>query len=62
MSFFKLDDGLLEAPTAVESLDYALYADQRSTYTYPIGGWYWFDTRQEALAFFNLPPDPEQEV
>lgn len=58
--FYKLDPGgtLLYGPNFVINADYALYRDQHETYTYPVDGWYWFDTEAEAREFFGLPPDP----
>jgi len=58
MSFYKLDsDVLLSAKEQVINANYELYAAQREAYEYPIDGWYWFDSRQDALAFFNVDPD-----
>lgn len=60
MAFYKLDGELLEAPTAIESMDFALYAEFYEQYSYPVFGWYWFNTREEALAFFDLPAEQVQ--
>lgn len=55
--FYKNDDGdLLYGPNFVLNQNYQLYADQHDTYTYPVDGWYWFDSEAEARNFFNLPP------
>lgn len=59
MAFYKYDGELLEAPTAIESMDFALYAEFYEQYSYPVFGWYWFDTRAEALEFFGLPQDEQ---
>lgn len=56
MGFYKLDGVLLYAPNAVYNADYVLYAADHESYTYPVDGWYWFDTEAEARAFFGLPP------
>ena len=54
--FYKLDgNDLLHGPNFVLSGSYNLYADQKDSYIYPIGGWYWFDTETAARAFFGLP-------
>jgi hypothetical protein len=55
--FYKLEDGgtLLFGPNGVIGDGYELIRQDRETYTYPTGGWYWFDTESEARVFFNLP-------
>ena len=54
--FYKLDgEDLLYGPNFVLSGSYNLYADQKDSYIYPIGGWYWFDSETAARAFFGLP-------
>lgn len=53
--FYKNEDGnLLTGPNFVLSGSYNLYRDEKDTYTYPVGGWYWFDTIEEACAFFEI--------
>lgn len=57
MSFYKFDEGeLLIASLGVNNANYQLFPEQQNTYTYPIDGWYWFDTDQEAYTFFNYTP------
>ena len=34
--------------------DYALYRDEKDTYEYPVDGWRWFGSEDEAYAYFNL--------
>jgi hypothetical protein len=63
--FYKLRDGeLFYAPESVSSLDYDLHRDLRLTYTYPIDGWRWFDTENEARAFYGLAQleSPEEQT
>jgi hypothetical protein len=55
--FYKVDGSLLFGTHYVLSANYELHREQHETYTYPVDGWYWFDTEGEARAFFNLPPD-----
>lgn len=55
MSFFKVDGGLLEGTNSIFGPDYILLAEHKDTYTYPINGWHWFDTIEEARIFFNIP-------
>ena len=52
--FYKLDGTLLYAQQWVRNANYELNAELKDTYTYPIEGWYWFDTLDEACSFFNL--------
>jgi hypothetical protein len=33
---------------------YRLLKTNRTEYTYPVDGWYWFDTLEEAKQFFNI--------
>ena len=56
--FYKqeIDSGpILNGPHFVLSGSYNLYKEDKDTYTYPIGGWYWFDSIEEAYTFFNQP-------
>jgi hypothetical protein len=57
--FYKLDDGGLLYGKVVFGPTYILVEEDHAGYTYPVDGWYWFDTEAEARAFFNLPPDEE---
>jgi hypothetical protein len=52
--FYKLDGTLLYAQQWVRNANYELNAELKDTYTYPVEGWYWFDTLDEACSFFNL--------
>jgi len=58
MAFYKLNDNkeLEIAETCISGLNLDLHYLQKDTYTYPVQGWYWFDTEEEARIFFNLPP------
>jgi hypothetical protein len=56
--FYRLDDGvLLYAPNAVMGADLELLRSEHASYTYPILGWYWFDTEAAAREYFDLPPE-----
>lgn len=53
--FYKLDDGLLlYGPNCVSAAEYELVRETHENYQYPIYGWYWFDSEEEAKAFFKL--------
>ena len=57
MSFFKLDNGtVLEAPNYVFGPGVTLVAENHSNHEYPVQGWYWFDTIEEAYSAFNIEP------
>ena len=47
--FYKNEDGvLLFAPNFVESKYFQLYIEDKDKYTYPVYGWYYFETLEEA--------------
>lgn len=54
--FYKNDNNnLLYGPNFVEHRDFKLERQFHETYTYPIHGWYWFDTEEEAREALNIP-------
>lgn len=53
--FYKLDEILLFGPNGVVNSSYELLRDLKDQYNYPVDGWYWFDNREAAKIFFNLP-------
>ena len=53
--FYKLDgDELLFAPYGVTSLEYDLQPDMHATYSYPVDGWQWFDSEEEAREAYQI--------
>ena len=55
--FYKLiDEKNYIFGSEVLSAEYQLLTEDKDTYTYPIDGWYWFNSDEEAREFFNLPP------
>jgi hypothetical protein len=53
--FYKVEsDMLLHSPTTVESAEYYLNAENPNDHEYPVDGWYWFDSEEEAKIFFNI--------
>jgi len=54
--FYKLDESgvLLYGPNFVLNNDFELYKEQNDTYTYPVDGWYWFKSEDDAYSFFNI--------
>lgn len=54
--FYKLEGENLMSSPMVEGQGYILceVGHENNEYTYPVYGWYWFNTEEEAKAFFNL--------
>jgi hypothetical protein len=52
--FYKLDDALRYAPTAVYGPEFVLRLEQRESYVYPVNGWWYFNTESEAEEFFQV--------
>lgn len=59
MAFYKKHDDttLLEAPNFVLNKNFELYANTHEQYEYPVDGWYWFDTREQALTELGVVED-----
>jgi len=36
---------------------YFLRRKSRHDHTYPVDGWFWFDSEDEAVSFFKIDPD-----
>jgi len=51
----KKEGELAYAPNYVYGLSVELLREAKDSYTYPVYGWYWFDSKQEAEAFFGIP-------
>lgn len=60
--FYKFDGELLFGPNFVLNAAYALYSNTKDLYQYPVDGWYWFDTLQQAQAFFEIPELEVNEI
>lgn len=52
--FYKYSSILEYGPNFVESPTYALYKEQKDIYSFPVDGWYWFNSLEEATTFFGL--------
>lgn len=58
MSFYKDDNGtLLYAATTVSGPGYTLVAADHLSYSYPVHGWWWFDSEGAARTALGLPVD-----
>lgn len=52
--FYKLyGDELVIAPNAVYNKDFTLLREEKDTHTYPVDGWEWFDSKEEAETKFK---------
>lgn len=46
---------MLRAGQFVFGPDFTLLRADQATYDYPVEGWYWFDSAEEAAAAFDVP-------
>jgi len=61
--FYKLEDGtLLFGPNGVTGPSFDLQAEVYNQYIYPVEGWYWFDSEEEARVQFGLEPLQNTEI
>jgi hypothetical protein len=52
--FYKEENGeLIYGPNFVLNKNYELRKETHDQHTYPVDGWYWFDSQDEARLFFN---------
>ncbi len=51
--FYKLENEELQEANSIIG-EYFLFAEEKDSYDYPVNGWYWFDTIEEAKLFFNI--------
>ena len=61
--FYKYESNAVSyGPNYVLYKDFELRKESKDEHTYPIDGWYWFDTMEDAYLFFNIPlPEGEDE-
>lgn len=61
--FYKYSDGqFYHGPNFVSNSSFEILKENKDDYIYPVEGWYWFDSREEALFFFGIEdPDIEEE-
>jgi hypothetical protein len=53
--FYKYQDGqIFHAPTFVEGTGILLLASEKDTYQYPVDGWIWAESEDEALNYFGV--------
>ena len=51
--FYKNENGMLLFGNLVLNANYELRREEHEQYTYPVDGWYWFNSEKEAKTFFN---------
>lgn len=49
------NNNLLYAQNFIKNSSFEINRNEKDSYTYPINGWYWFDSEEDARIFFNLP-------
>jgi hypothetical protein len=54
MSYYKYEEELLSASNFISFPDMDLVDVDHELYEYPIDGWYWFDSEEEAKSFFGV--------
>jgi hypothetical protein len=61
--FYKYEEpSLHHGPNYVLDSNFKLYKETRNDHTYPIDGWYWFDSIEEAREFYDIPTPIAEEV
>ncbi len=53
-SGFYNKDAMLRAGKFVYGPGFTLLRADKDTYTYPVNGWFWFDSAEEAAAAFEV--------
>jgi hypothetical protein len=55
LGFYKKqeDNEMLYAPNIVEGNSYVLVAQNKDQYEYPVDGWTWFESEEEAKLILN---------
>jgi len=63
MAFYKNNNGVIfEAHNFVLSKNYELKKEYYQEYKYPIDGWYWMDTSDDAYSFFGIEKPKETDL
>lgn len=53
--FYKYEDqNLYFGANYVLNADYELRKEIKDNHSYPVDGWYWFDSQEEAKQFFEI--------
>lgn len=60
--FYRIDgETVLHGPNFVFNANYDLRAETKDDHEYPIDGWYWFDSVEEAYGFFDVEMPEETQ-
>lgn len=57
--FYKYEPPIMLYGRLVLDANYKLDAEHKDDHTYPVDGWYWFDSQEEAHAHFGYHPNPQ---
>ena len=61
--FYKNEnEQILYGPNYVLNMDYELYKESKNENIYPVDGWYWFDSEEEAYEFFGIKLITEEPI
>jgi hypothetical protein len=55
-----LEDCLVYGPNGVANKNYRLHRTTKDQVQYPVDGWYWFDSEEEARTFLEIPTPNEE--
>jgi len=57
-----LEEKLCYGPNFISTPNFELLKENKDDYQYPMDGWYWFDSEEEARIFFNLPEEEQPPI
>ena len=59
MPFFKLETDEIQETNHLDGLGFSLCELSKNDYAYPVEGWHWFASVEDAQAFFSVPSATE---
>jgi hypothetical protein len=59
--FYKYESSNLLHGLKVLDANYYLDVENKDDHIYPVDGWYWFDSEEEAHVYFNYVPEQNDE-
>ena len=60
--FYKYESPILLYGVSVFDANYHLESENKNDYSYPIDGWYWFNSQEEANIFFGIINEQTEEI
>jgi len=51
--FYRIEDNFLTKGNHIDGQGYTLSINGKEEHTYPVDGWYWFDTDEQAVLNLN---------